>query len=69
MNPITETRPPSAAVKGGVIAYLQVDGATEAAEFYSRAFGAETVSSQPTDEPGSDDARAPPYQRQLGHAG
>ena len=33
----------SAKVLGGLVAYLQVDGALKAAKFYQRAFGAETV--------------------------
>jgi uncharacterized glyoxalase superfamily protein PhnB len=37
----------TADVKGGVVAYLQVDGATKAAEFYSRAFGAQVVAAHP----------------------
>ncbi|MBI3514563.1 MAG: VOC family protein [Proteobacteria bacterium] len=40
------------AMLGGVIAYLQVDGATRAAEFYRRAFGAELVGAQPVDDRG-----------------
>ncbi len=40
------------AVKGGVVAYLQVDGAIKAAEFYRRAFGAETATILPPDEKG-----------------
>lgn len=39
-------------VKGGVVAYLQVDGATKAAEFYRRAFGAEIEAVHPPDEKG-----------------
>ncbi len=39
-------------VKGGVVAYLQVDGAMKAAEFYKRAFGAEVAAAHPTDEKG-----------------
>jgi PhnB protein len=39
-------------VKGGVIAYLQVDGATKAVEFYGRAFGAQTVAVHPPDNQG-----------------
>ena len=38
--------------RGGVVAYLQVDGATKAAEFYSRAFGAEVVAAHPVDDKG-----------------
>jgi PhnB protein len=40
------------AVKGGVIAYLQVDGAMKAAEFYKRAFGAELAAAHPVDDKG-----------------
>lgn len=39
-------------VKGGAIAYLQVDGAMKAAEFYKRAFGAQTAALYPPDEGG-----------------
>jgi uncharacterized glyoxalase superfamily protein PhnB len=38
--------------RGGLIAYLQVDGATRAAEFYSRAFGAEVAAAHPVDDKG-----------------
>jgi PhnB protein len=38
--------------KGGLVTYLQVDGAMKAAEFYQRAFGAEIVNSIPVDEKG-----------------
>ena len=38
--------------RGGVVAYLQVDGATRAAEFYSRAFGAEVAAAHPVDDKG-----------------
>lgn len=44
-----EAPPP---VKGGLVAYLTVDGAMKAAEFYARAFGAEIVASMPADEQG-----------------
>lgn len=40
------------AVRGGVIAYLQVDGATAAAAFYEKALGARVVDSYPPDENG-----------------
>ena len=40
------------AVKGGVVAYLQVDGALKASEFYQRAFGATVAMSYPPDEKG-----------------
>ena len=39
-------------VKGGVVAYLQVDGAARAAEFYKKAFGAEVASVHPPDDKG-----------------
>jgi uncharacterized glyoxalase superfamily protein PhnB len=50
-----ETEPlPSAStdVRGGVIAYLQVEGATEAAAFYEKAFGAKRVAAHPVDDKG-----------------
>jgi PhnB protein len=43
---------PSPKVLGGLVTYLQVDGALKAAEFYQRAFGAETVFAHPADEQG-----------------
>jgi uncharacterized glyoxalase superfamily protein PhnB len=39
-------------VKGGLVAYLQVDGAMKAAEFYKKAFGAEPAGHHPPDEQG-----------------
>ena len=42
----------SDAVLGGVIAYLMVDGATAAAEFYVKALGARIVDGYPPDENG-----------------
>ena len=47
-----QTPIPSAPVLGGLIAYLQVDGALKAAEFFGKAFGAETVYAYPPDEHG-----------------
>ncbi len=44
--------PPRVETKGGVVAYLQVDGAMKAAEFYKRAFGAEVATAMPVDEKG-----------------
>lgn len=41
-----------APVKGGVVPYLQIDGALKAAELYGRALGAETVAALPPDEKG-----------------
>jgi len=53
MSVTTETRPAApVAVKGGVVAYLQVDGALKAAEFYQRAFGAELAFAYPPDDKG-----------------
>lgn len=39
-------------VLGGVVPYLNVDGAGKAAEFYKRAFGAKEVARHPADEQG-----------------
>lgn len=39
-------------VKGGVVAYLNVDGAMRAADFYRRALGAELAAAHPTDDKG-----------------
>ncbi len=47
-----QTPIPPAPVLGGLIAYLQVDGAHEAADFYRKAFGGETVFAYPPDEKG-----------------
>jgi uncharacterized glyoxalase superfamily protein PhnB len=47
----TGTQAP-APVKGGVVAYLQVDGAMKAAEFYGKALGAELAGAHPPDEQG-----------------
>ena len=53
MNDTTaQTEYPRPKVLGGLIAYLQVDGAVKAADFYKRAFGAEEVFSYPPDEQG-----------------
>src|SRR5690606_18757881 len=54
-TPMTDTRlqsQPQPEVKGGVIAYLQLDGALTAAELYARAFGAITVAATPPDDQG-----------------
>lgn len=40
------------AAKGGLCAYLEVDGALKAAAFYEKAFGAEQVFAVPPDEQG-----------------
>jgi uncharacterized glyoxalase superfamily protein PhnB len=44
--------PPIPKVLGGLLAYLQVDGARKAADFYKRAFGAEEAYAVPPDEQG-----------------
>lgn len=38
--------------RGGVVAYISVDGAVKASEFYKKAFGAEEVARQPVDDKG-----------------
>jgi uncharacterized glyoxalase superfamily protein PhnB len=50
---VADTSPAKApAARGGVIAYLTVDGAVKAAEFYQRAFGAIEIGRIPVDEKG-----------------
>ncbi|MCJ2033393.1 VOC family protein [Methylobacterium sp. J-068] len=39
-------------VKGGLVAYLALDGAMKAAAFYGQAFGAELAGAMPPDEQG-----------------
>lgn len=43
---------PKVEVKGGLVAYLEVDGAMKAADFYKKAFGAEVAGNYPPDENG-----------------
>jgi PhnB protein len=43
---------PPAAVKGGIVAYLNVEGAVRAGDFYKKAFAAEQVHLHPADEKG-----------------
>ena len=43
---------PQAETKGGLVAYLNVDGAIAAAEFYVKAFGAEIAAVMPPDDQG-----------------
>ena len=43
---------PPNAVKGGVVAYLSVEGAIKAGDFYKKAFAAEQVHVNPPDEQG-----------------
>jgi len=53
MSTVTDVDvPTSAPVKGGVVAYLNVEGAIKAAAFYEKAFGAEVVARHPPDEKG-----------------
>lgn len=52
MDAATDTKPAAVPVKGGLVAYLTLDGALAAADFYARAFGAETVASYPPDDKG-----------------
>ncbi len=49
MSPET---PATAPVKSGLVAYLSLDGALEAAAFYERAFGAEIAAAMPPDDQG-----------------
>jgi len=46
------TGTPPAAVKGGVVAYLALDGAIKAGEFYQKAFAAEQAYLHPADDKG-----------------
>jgi len=39
-------------VRGGLVAYVLVDGASKASEFYQRAFAATEIARQPVDEKG-----------------
>jgi PhnB protein len=43
---------PKVETKGGVVAYLAIDGALKAAEFYGKALAAEQVFAHPADEQG-----------------
>lgn len=43
---------PKVETKGGLVAYLEVDGALKAAEFYRKAFAAELAGSMPPDDQG-----------------
>jgi PhnB protein len=52
MSAPSNAQQPAMPIKGGVIAYLQVDGAMKAADFYRRAFGAELVAAHPADDKG-----------------
>ena len=53
MSNVAEAQTPTKAeTKGGVIPYLNVDGAAAAAKFYEKAFGARIVAQMPVDEKG-----------------
>jgi uncharacterized glyoxalase superfamily protein PhnB len=53
MSSVLEAETPAAAATlGGVVAYLNVDGALAAAGFYKQAFGAEIAAQQPADAQG-----------------
>ncbi|MER8124915.1 VOC family protein, partial [Acinetobacter baumannii] len=53
MSETLEAQVPAAVeVKGGVVAYLNVEGAVRAAEFYQKAFGATVAAQMPPDEQG-----------------
>jgi uncharacterized glyoxalase superfamily protein PhnB len=48
----TQNQSQGAPVKGGVVAYLMLDGALKAVEFYKQAFGAELAMAYPPDDKG-----------------
>lgn len=53
MSGTDATQPgPAVPPRGGVVAYLTLDGALRAAAFYQKAFGAEILASIPPDEKG-----------------
>jgi uncharacterized glyoxalase superfamily protein PhnB len=53
MSSVQEAEAPAkAATKGGLVPYLNVDGAVAAAEFYKKAFGAEVAAMHPVDDKG-----------------
>lgn len=52
MSTTTDAQHGPVPVKGGLVAYLALDGALKAADFYVRAFGAELASAVPPDEQG-----------------
>ncbi|WP_037076546.1 VOC family protein [Neorhizobium vignae] len=51
-NAQTNDNQAASPVRGGVVAYLQVDGAMKAAEYYKKALGAEIESFHPVDDQG-----------------
>lgn len=52
MSTTTDVQHAPVPVKGGLVAYLALDGALKAANFYIRAFGAEQASAFPPDDQG-----------------
>ena len=50
MNAEVKPQGLQAEVRGGLVAYLQVNGATKASDFYQRAFGATEAARHPVDE-------------------
>jgi uncharacterized glyoxalase superfamily protein PhnB len=53
MSETLEAQAPTLApVKGGVVAYLAIDGAAKAAAFYEKAFGATVANQHPVDDRG-----------------
>ena len=52
MPEVSAAEMPKVETKGGVIAYLAIDGAMKAAQFYEKAFGAELVAAHPVDDQG-----------------
>jgi len=52
MNAEVKQQALQAEVRGGLTAYLQVDGAAKASDFYQRAFGATEAARHPLDEKG-----------------
>jgi uncharacterized glyoxalase superfamily protein PhnB len=51
-NVLEAEAPAKAEPKGGLVAYLNVDGAVAAAEFYKKAFGAVVAAQHPVDDQG-----------------
>ena len=49
---MSDKTPMAAPAKGGVVPYLNVEGAEKASEFYQKAFGAELAAMNPPDDKG-----------------
>ncbi|WP_296594980.1 VOC family protein [Phenylobacterium sp.] len=52
MSDASAAEMPKVETKGGVVAYLAIDGAMKAAQFYEKAFGAEVAMAHPVDDRG-----------------